>query len=432
MLKGKPLSIQIWLWFIVGIGLCGILTASIIYYTLESNLEDQLFQDIEAKQQNNMASSISVEAREAFDSIKVIPSAEVKHFQVSTPANLIVEPQFVTISPNQLTLSATGRFQEDNLYYVVSEQTIGNKSVYLYSLKSQNMAKEVISKFWYVFIGIIIIMMLMLLPAHIIARRLTSPLLVLQGDMQRIAKRKWNEPILVTGSAEFTDLAKSCESMRQQLIQYDSKQQNMLQSISHELKTPLMVIRSYIQAIKDGFYPQGSLVTSLETIDKETDRLQNKVLDLIYITNLEYLAANNQRLYQDINLGDIIKEVYERMQYSRSDVQWEFDLKHTVIKGDQQQWKVVFENILQNALRYAKNLIQVSLHQQNGQTICRIYNDGQPIADQSDSLFKVYQKGINGESGLGLNIVKRIIDLYDGEVRFENEDNGVAFYISVS
>lgn len=441
MIKLKSLSIQIWLWFIGCIVISGIIISLIIFGSLNIYLKEQLYSNIEVQQQQEIK---ALQAKEIQDSkaltstsaAEIIPSEEIKHIITNSSglekAKKTLPAQNSSI--NMIEGQTSSRYEDANTYYIISEQKINDENVYIFSYVAQNIKEEVLNRFWYIFLAIFIVIFIMFIPAHIISKRLTKPLIKLGSEMNRIAKRQWNEPIAVEGTEEFIDLAKSCESMRQELIVYDNKQQKMLQSISHELKTPIMVIRSYIQATKDGFYPKGNLDTTLDAIDQEANRLQKRVLDLIYITNLDYLTTHNKEIEQEnIDLKEIIEEVYERLQYKRTDVNWKLELDKILINGDQEQWKVVFENLLQNSLRYSKNQIDISLKEENNKAICRIYNNGSPIEEsKKDKLFNAFQKGNNGESGLGLNIVKRIVDLYDGEIWFENEEEGVSFYISIS
>ncbi|WP_105619872.1 sensor histidine kinase [Vallitalea okinawensis] len=441
MIQSKSLSIQIWLWFIGAVGIIGIIIACIIYGSLQVYLEEQLYINIEEEQQMLAIKSTALEMGELVQNVELAAltteaklSQEIKHIVTTDEAEILQPAELspAVLNGDNLAIPIR-RYEAQNTYAVISEQEIGGQNVYIYSYAIQNMKEKVLSDFWYVFLAIFIVLLLLFIPAHLISKRLIKPLMTLKREMERIAKRQWNNPIIINGSNEFTSLAESCESMRQQLVAYDCKQQNMLQSISHELKTPIMVIRSYIQATRDGFYPKGSLDTTLEAIDQEANRLQKRVLDLIYITNLDYLATHHKDLKkEEVNLKDIILDVYERLHYKRTDIHWDMELEEIIIKGDQEQWKVVFENILQNGLRYSKKHVSILLREEKDTIICKIHNDGPTIDDdKKDSLFKVFEKGNKGESGLGLNIVKRIVDLYNGKVWFENENGGVVFYISI-
>ncbi|WFD11118.1 sensor histidine kinase [Tepidibacter hydrothermalis] len=454
-MKAKSLSTQIWMWFIgIIVGLCIILSI-VFYVTLENFFEEQMYTYIEQEQKQEINSikitpsyTQKIKPREVVPALPTVPAVPItesvpKHniiYNTDTISGQKKEKLEPKIKMEIVQQAKTQKIENKRyekvvegkkLYYVISKQKIGNETVYVYSYIWENLKKRIISLLRNIFIGILGVILIILIPIRIISKKLTKPLMILEKDMDRIAKRDWNEPICIEGSEEIKDLARSCECMRQQLVNHDEKQQSMLQSISHELKTPIMVIRSYIQAIKDGYYPRGNLDTTLDVIDQEARRLQKKALDLIYITNLEYLS-NHKTLEEDIQLQVIIQQVYERLQYERIDINWNLDLDNIVIKGDYEQWKVVFENILQNQIRYSKDKIEVALKADDENIIFRVYNNGPFIEDeQKHKLFNAFEKGSEGQSGLGLNIVKRIVDMYNGKVWVENQKDGVVFYISM-
>jgi len=466
MMKAKSLSIQIWMWFtviIVGISLC---LAVVFYLSLENFFEEQVYAQIEAQQNNEFVLTgeliLNPDQREstvtdALATLQTVPTlqtipataVEVQHAYMplvelveSSTVEFAVEPvdlepsiQMEIVEQAKLQNSETQRYVKavgaEKLMYVISKQEIENKPAYVYSFAWENFNDVVLSQFWFVFVGIMGVSLLLLLPARIIANRITKPLVALEGDMQRIANRDWQQPIQATGPREISNLSESCERMRKQLIIHDENQQALMQSISHELKTPIMVIRSYLQAMKDGYNPKGSLEGSIEAIDIEAKRLQKKTLDLIYITNLEYMARQ-KRLEVIVDLKSVVLEVYERLKYKRPDVHWELQLEETLIKGDIELWKVVFENLIQNQLRHSKDSIDIKVEKREENIEISISNNGPEIdANQFEKLFVAFEKGQGGENGLGLTIVKRIVDMYDGLVWAENLNVGVVFNISV-
>ena len=466
MMKAKSLSIQIWMWFtviIVGISLC---LAVVFYLSLENFFEEQVYAQIEAQQNNEFVLTgeliLNPDQREstvtdALATLQTVPTlqtipataVEVQHAYMplvelveSSTVEFAVEPvdlepsiQMEIVEQAKLQNSETQRYVKavgaEKLMYVISKQEIENKPAYVYSFAWENFNDVVLSQFWFVFVGIMGVSLLLLLPARIIANRITKPLVALEGDMQRIANRDWQQPIQATGPREISNLSESCERMRKQLIIHDENQQALMQSISHELKTPIMVIRSYLQAMKDGYNPKGSLEGSIEAIDIEAKRLQKKTLDLIYITNLEYMARQ-KRLEVIVDLKSVVLEVYERLKYKRPDVHWELQLEETLIKGDIELWKVVFENLIQNQLRHSKDSIDIKVEKREENIEISISNNGPEIdANQFEKLFVAFEKGQGGENGLGLTIVKRIVDIYDGLVWAENLNVGVVFNISV-
>ena len=95
-------------------------------------------------------------------------------------------------------------------------------------------------------------------------------------------------------------------------------------------------------------------------------------------------------------------------------------------KGDAESWRIAIENILDNALRYAKTRIVLTLEKNR----LSIYNDGKQI-DKAylRRIFRPYEKSRDGQFGLGLAIVHKTVELYGYRIRVENVPDGVRFTI---
>ena len=252
-----------------------------------------------------------------------------------------------------------------------------------------------------------------------------------EKDVKKIAEQNWHEPVTVNRSDEIGKLGASIEQMRKRLVSKDEAQQTLLQNISHDLKTPVMVIQSYAQSIQDGIYPKGDLSQTVKVIEDESKNLEKKIRDLLYLTKLDYMSTH-QLAQDDFDFTALLHEVVDRLRWRRPEIQWEFDDANATIKGDKELWTKVLENVLDNQLRYAETKVSLSLakHQTNVQ--CTISNDGPPI-DQSvlQHLFEPFKKGANGEFGIGLSIVKRIVTMHDGAITAENTDTGVTFSLTI-
>lgn len=152
---------------------------------------------------------------------------------------------------------------------------------------------------------------------------------------------------------------------------------------------------------------------------------------MLYLTKLDYMSTH-QLAQDDFDFTALLHEVVDRLRWRRPEIQWEFDDANATIKGDKELWTKVLENVLDNQLRYAETKVSLSLakHQTNVQ--CTICNDGPPI-DQSvlQHLFEPFKKGANGEFGIGLSIVKRIVTMHDGAITAENTDTGVTFSLTI-
>ncbi|MCY9667064.1 HAMP domain-containing histidine kinase [Paenibacillus alginolyticus] len=336
----------------------------------------------------------------------------------------------------------TRSIENKSIFYVIRKEGDLTKPNFIVSYAWGNYRNDLVmtmfGRLMLLMVGLIVISWL---PCLGIARYFTRPLVQMERHVGRMAERDWHEPISTSRKDEIGRLAKAIESMRQRLVRQDRAQQFFLQHTSHELKTPVMVIRSYAQSIQDGVYPKGTLNESVGVIMKEGERLEKRIRDLLLLNKLNYLTAR-EKPFQPFEINAVVEDVVERLRYRRPEIKWEMDLApHTTLIGDQEQWKIALENMLDNQLRYAKNCIRIvvksqSLDNENavkGQTslskLC-ISNDG-PLLDQAiaDTLFEPFRSGGDGQFGLGLAIVKQIMDHHGMTVRAANQRDGVSFYI---
>ncbi len=267
------------------------------------------------------------------------------------------------------------------------------------------------------------------IPAFFLAKFWTRPLLALQRHVQAYARRELNVPVSVIRKDELGELARSIDVMREQLRQHDETQQSVLQHVSHELKTPVMVIRGYTQSIIDGMLTDEALLSAASVMDQEAQRLEKRIGELLYMTKLEYLAKRNV-VFEEIRMAEFVESVAERMRWLKPELDWQFALADVTVLGDMEQWQVVLENILDNQIRYAKSTIRISIeeHLENRKVMLKVWNDGPPLAEGTETLmFEAFRKGTNGKYGLGLAIVQRIAELHGVTVSARNEQEGVLF-----
>jgi two-component system sensor histidine kinase CssS len=318
------------------------------------------------------------------------------------------------------------------IYYKIREVDLNNSSFYLVSYLPNEYKVELENTlFKQLLIGSLIPLIVSMFFAALFSKRLSTPLIKLQKVVNKIAKRQWEEKVEIDRKDEIGSLAESIEKMRKKLIENDKSQEASLQYISHELKTPIMIMRSYTQSIKDGIFPKDDLESSLDVIEKESLLLEKRIKDMILFSKLKYISGY-QKDQNKLNLKNIITDVYDRFKDFNENIKWNIDLEDVEIKANEEQWTIIFENILENFVRYADNIIEINLEETDNSIVIRLFNDGPKIEKNIfENIFFAYEKGKKGENGLGLAIVKRIVNLYGGKIYAKNEKNGVAFYIEI-
>ncbi|MBP1966366.1 HAMP domain-containing sensor histidine kinase [Paenibacillus aceris] len=333
----------------------------------------------------------------------------------------------------------TTSIDNKSIFYVIRKEVVQGQPSFIVSYAWGNYRNDLVmtmfGRLMLMMVGLIVISWL---PCLVIARYFTRPLVQMERHVGRMAERDWHEPVETGRKDEVGRLAKAIESMRQRLVRQDRAQQFFLQHTSHELKTPVMVIRSYAQSILDGVFPKGTLNESLGVILKEGERLEKRIRDLLLLNKLNYVTAR-EKPFRSFEVQEVVEDVVERLRYRRPEIKWEIELAPATLHGDPDQWKIALENMLDNQLRYAKSSIRIiatsasgdkGAHAGTGFSQLQVSNDGPPL-DQAiaDSLFEPFRSGGDGQFGLGLAIVKQIMDHHGMKVHAANERDGVSFYI---
>jgi len=217
---------------------------------------------------------------------------------------------------------------------------------------------------------------------------------------------------------ELDSLAESIIAMQNTIEENESIKREMLQNVSHDFKTPISVIRSYAEAVKEGV--EG--MEGLDVIIRQTENINRKVQKLIEITKLDYLEEVE---LAKCNLKEIIESIL--LNYKHEKITIETDLVETFWIGNDDYYYSIFDNLIDNACRYGKSLVKIILNDCS----FSVFNDGEKIAENFiDKMFLPYEKSFNGQTGLGLSIVKRITSRIDLNITVNNLENGVEFLIS--
>ncbi|KAB3531067.1 sensor histidine kinase [Alkaliphilus serpentinus] len=275
--------------------------------------------------------------------------------------------------------------------------------------------------------GIIAIIM-----AFAFENKITSPIKKLTGYMQgfNIIKSKALE--IKTGD-EIEELAETFNELTNKLREYDEKQMRFLQNTSHELKTPLMSIQGYAEAIKEGIVEGDEITKSLDIIIEESKRLKKTVDEVIYLTRLESTENSSNR--KAIDLGDLVHQSVEKVRAIAKEgnisiyISGQYPVAN--INGDEILRAIV--NILGNSLRFANSRIDIEGSLQKGFVEITLRDDGPGFKEGEEKIvFERFYKGEKGGTGIGLAIVKAIIEGHGGSAKAKNVlPHGACFIIQL-
>ncbi|MEM5016974.1 HAMP domain-containing sensor histidine kinase [Metabacillus indicus] len=445
-MKNKSLAFQIWI-VISGILLLISLVLMIIFpTTLRNFFTNEIYNTIENEQ--HILTEYRLQGDMDMDPLnpngeKLSPDRSVQHIilpenapffynEKKLPLRFLQETQSLAANQEAITEEYSRVIGDERLFFVIKKVSLDGQPAFLLSYAWDSYRNDlVLTLFKQLVLVMIIVFLFSWIPSIWLAKYLSRPLVSLEKDVKRISNEDWHEPVILERSDEIGKLGSSIELMRQRLVKKDEAQRTLLQNISHDLKTPVMVIRGYAKSVNDGIYPKGDLTSTMDVIEEESERLEKKIKDLLYITKLDYLSSRNATK-EKLHLNRIFQEVIERIRWSRQELDYSIQLEEAVIEGDAELWMKLLENLFENQLRYAETIIGAKLSREGSDYLLKIWNDGPPIEeDILAHLFEPFHKGSNGEFGLGLNIVKRIAELHGGKVWAVNEKGMSTFYVKI-
>lgn len=243
-----------------------------------------------------------------------------------------------------------------------------------------------------------------------------------------IEKTRRNEEatLKIDRGDEIGQLANVLVEMHSELERQEKQKEEMLQNISHDLKTPVATIKSYSEAIKDGVYPYETLEKSVDVIIEHAERLEKKVYNLLMLNRMDYMTYQEINRDETVDLEDIVEQVIVSTKQIRPEISIEADIDGGIFTGQEEPWRVVVENLLDNALRYSKTQVKIVVKDH----YLSIYNDGEQVSmERIEQFFNPYEMGEKGQFGLGLAIVNRVVSNYRYQVKALNVDDGIIFII---
>ena len=240
-------------------------------------------------------------------------------------------------------------------------------------------------------------------------------------SLKNIGSNYYKTKLTTQRRDEIGDLVESAEAMREKIVENEKQKQEIIQGVSHDLKTPIAVMRSYAEALKDGLCEPDEVA---EVVEAECERLNHKVTELLNLTRLNYLDINRETL-GDIRMDLLIEDIVKRYRHMTK-AKIVLDVKPISFLGERESWRVVLHCILDNAIRYAKTKIEITLNKD----ILRICNDGPNIAEENlANIFKAFEKSTDGNFGIGLATVRRTAELFGYSAAAKNTETGVCFEI---
>ncbi len=227
----------------------------------------------------------------------------------------------------------------------------------------------------------------------------------------------------------FTELVYSINDMAKELGQLEQMRQEFISNVSHEIQSPLTAIAGFVQALKSDDLTPEQRRHYLDIIETESKRLSRLSDNLLKLTSLEsgHHPFHPERYRLDSQIRDVVLSC--EPLWTQKDIQIDVSLPPVQIVADKDLLSQVWVNLLTNAIKFTERqgTIDMALQVQDGWATVRIADTGIGIA--AEDLPRIFERFYKADksrtrsvsgSGLGLTIVKKILDIHHGEIQVES------------
>lgn len=323
--------------------------------------------------------------------------------------------------------------------FIVEENLLG---VIRYFYDYNYLASSTQNLFEYIHMSILVIFVIIFILGIFMARRITRPIVHLKEATHMIARGNFDHELTIRTNDELSELADNFNIMKEEikerieeieverdnLIRLHKHRKLFFDNVTHELKTPLTIISGYTQILqayenKDEEY----LKKTLGRIKGETDRMHAMILDLLNAAKAE---SDMDYHFKVFNLSELMSTIIEGTEAKNQDV---VDISHhieenIIINGDCARMRQAIENVIDNAIKYSKNKnprkVHINTYKDDQHGYIQIKDNGIGIEEEHlKHLFKPFyrvDKTLRESSGLGLYIVRSIIQRHGGSIKVES------------
>jgi signal transduction histidine kinase len=267
-------------------------------------------------------------------------------------------------------------------------------------------------------------------------RRMTRPMDTLIDAAGRIESGDYSAQVPERGSADLRSVARAFNAMSSRLKVSDEQRRSFLADVTHELRTPLSVIRGQVEAIADGVYPADA--SHLAPILDATQALDRLVEDLrtLVLTDAGSLVLNEEPTDLAALLAETVESFKPQADSSRLTLESDLASDLPPVEVDPVRVRSVIGNLLSNAIRHTPpgGSIKVSLSRSGDQAVATVADTGEGIAPELlPHVFERFVKGVDSNgSGLGLAIAHDIAAAHGGKLEIESEpDAGTRLRLSL-
>lgn len=318
-----------------------------------------------------------------------------------------------------------------------------NYYIYIYSPIEEINSTSLILKNQLIYI-VILVMLVAIVVSYFLSKKITGPIRKITSQAKELGNGNYKISFEKSDIKEIDDLANTLNEVSLELSKTDELRRDLMANVSHDLKTPLTMIKAYAEMIRDISYKDDrKREEHLNIIIDETDRLTILVNDILEMSreeaNADYLKIEEYDLVQEIN--DIIKRYSIIKETENYNIVCQIP-KMAMVHADKSKINQVVYNLINNAINYTGDdkTVTIRLTEEEKDYLVEIIDTGKGISTKEikyiwDRYYKQeknHKRNVVG-SGVGLSIVKTILIRHNFEYGVTSKKNkGTTFYFKIS
>lgn len=328
-----------------------------------------------------------------------------------------------------------GALSENSMYVMVPINTAGRVAGVAIACTTEpyirNMQIDVMGLF---LSAVMIAAILSFIISAVFSQRIAKPIREMTEVARKIASGDFSQRVSAETRGEMRVLASSFNQMSAAIKEMDDMQSAFISDVSHELRTPMTIISGFVEGILDGTIPEKEQKKYLDIVLSEIKRLNRLVNDLLEMSRLKSGKMEYKMVPFDINenIRKAIVSFDKRLSDKNINLEVDFEHDSAYVMGSQDSIYRVITNIMDNAVKFTPDggEIKISSKNEGSKTVIAIQNSGSGLSEKElvhiwDRFYQTDKSRSNSSNrgaGLGLYIVKNIMNAHNNEIRAESEE----------
>lgn len=271
--------------------------------------------------------------------------------------------------------------------------------------------------------ALLLSMLITIVLVLIVLKQIVKPMKRLTEATKQVAIGNFDVQVKQTTHDEVGILVMNFNKMAKELKNNEYLKKDFVSSVSHEFKTPIASISGFAKIIQSKEIDDKTRQEYVQIIIDETDRLSKLSSNLLRLSSLENQAIIEKMHH--FSLDEQIRRVILLLEHnwSKKDLELDLDLEALDFQGDEEMLQQVWINLIDNAIKFSEpyGILSIKVYAVDQSAVVEIGDSGKGMDERT--VVRIFEKFYQGDeahktdgNGLGLSIVKRIVDLYEGEI----------------